>query len=162
MSGDINYEMICQSDLAEGLSEEQRRTLATVIETRELADGEILITEGYTDNCLYVLNSGKLEVTRKVAGGGEWITLAILREGDIAGELGFIDGTIHSATLRAVGKAKVFSLSRDALESLIDTHPRLVYEMMRTIIREVHKILMRMNQQYVEMNNYITKQHGRY
>jgi hypothetical protein len=34
--------------------------------------------------------------------------------------------------------------------------------MMQTIVQAVHQILRRMNAQYVEMSNYITKQHGRY
>jgi CRP/FNR family transcriptional regulator, cyclic AMP receptor protein len=33
---------------------------------------------------------------------------------------------------------------------------------MRAIVRTVHSILLRMNLQYVELTNYITKQHGRY
>ncbi|MFC1684630.1 cyclic nucleotide-binding domain-containing protein [Pseudomonadota bacterium] len=150
-----------RSSLAEGLTEEQCLNLAKIIETRELTDREALITEGQTDNCLYVIVEGRLEVTRDVS-GGEWLTLAVLKEGDFAGEMGFIDGTKHSATLRAMGETQVLTLSRDALESLIDTDPHAVYKLMQNIVRTVHKILMRMNQQYVEMNNYISKQHGRY
>jgi len=37
-----------------------------------------------------------------------------------------------------------------------------MYAVMRTILRTVHSILRRMNLQYVELSNYITKQHGRY
>ena len=33
---------------------------------------------------------------------------------------------------------------------------------MRAIVRSVHAILTRMNLEYVELTNYITKQHGRY
>ena len=31
-----------------------------------------------------------------------------------------------------------------------------------SLVRTVHAILLRMNLQYVELTNYITKQHGRY
>jgi len=33
---------------------------------------------------------------------------------------------------------------------------------MRAIVRRVHAIVLRMNLEYVELTNYITKQHGRY
>jgi CRP/FNR family cyclic AMP-dependent transcriptional regulator len=33
---------------------------------------------------------------------------------------------------------------------------------MRTIVRTVHTTLKRMNMQYIEMTNYISKSHGRY
>ena len=45
---------------------------------------------------------------------------------------------------------------------LLHEEPDLVYKVMRAIIRTVHGILRRMNAQYVEMQNYITRQHGRY
>ena len=76
--------------------------------------------------------------------------------------MGFIDGTDHSATLRALCDAEVYTLERPAFESLLDTHPALVYKVMRSIIRSVHSTLLRMNRQFVEMNNYIMKEHGRY
>lgn len=155
------YDSLRQSSLTSGLSDQQCQTLAKTVEIHQLKDHEVLISEGHTDNCLYIISSGRLEVTRNV-GGNEWVTLALLNPGEFAGEMGFVDGTSHSATLRATGKTEVFSLSRKALESLIDIDPHLVYELMRNIVRTVHKILTRMNQQYVEMNNYITKQHGRY
>ena len=158
---DSIYQALQQSSLSEGLTPEQCLNLARVVETRELADREVLISEGRTDSSLYAIVEGRLEVTRDVS-GGEWVTLAVLREGDLAGEMGFVDGIPHSATLRAMGDTRVLSLSREALESLIDTDPHVVYQLMQTIVRAVHKILTRMNQQFVEMNNYISKQHGRY
>jgi len=162
MNDSSNIESLKRSDIASGLSEEEVQILASKIEVLILADKDIMISEGHIDNRLFLIDHGRIEVTRNSQGGGDGITLAILKDGDFAGEMGFIDGSIHSATLRAMGEARVLSLSRDALESLIDTHPHLVYKLMQTIIRVVHKLMTKMNQQYVEMNNYITKQHGRY
>lgn len=93
---------------------------------------------------------------------GDHVTLQVFKPGDIVGELGFLDGNCHCASIISVGESEVLSLERDALESLLDEHPRLVYSVMRGIIRSVHAILTRMNLQYAEMNNYISKQHGRY
>jgi len=128
---------------------------------RDLKHDDPLIHEGQRDNSLHVIVDGMLAVT-KHTGGGDWLTLHILKAGELAGELGFLDGTEHTATLRAVGDTRVFSLERESLESLLEVRPRLVYEVMRNVVREVHGILRRMNTQYVEMTNYITKQHGRY
>ncbi|VAX11133.1 hypothetical protein MNBD_GAMMA26-1340 [hydrothermal vent metagenome] len=161
MNDSSNIESLKRSDITDGLSDEQCQVLADVIEIHNLKDGDVLISEGQTDSHLYIIDQGRIEVARAVQ-GGNWVTLAILRDGDFAGEMGFIDGSVHSATLRSMGDSRILSLSRDTLESLIDTNPHLVYKLMQTIIRVVHKILTRMNQQYVEMNNYISKQHGRY
>lgn len=130
-------------------------------EIRDLKDGEILIEEGKVDNRLHLVVDGNLAVTRKAA-GEDWVVLHVLRSGELAGELGFIDGQEHSATLRAIGPARVFSLERNRFESLLETNPLLVYRVMRAIIRGVHNTLRRMNVQQMEMTNYITRQHGRY
>jgi CRP/FNR family transcriptional regulator, cyclic AMP receptor protein len=67
-------------------------------------------------------------------------------------EMGFLDGKAHSGTLHAMGETQVCSLRRPALESLIDSHPLLVYKVMRAIVRSVHAILPRMNLEYVELS----------
>ncbi len=130
-------------------------------EIRDLKDGDILIEEGKVDNRLHVVIDGNVAVTRKTT-GEDWVVLHILRKGELAGELGFIDGQEHSATLRAIGPARVFSLERNRFESLLESNPLLVYRVMRAIIRGVHNTLRRMNVQQMEMTNYITRQHGRY
>ena len=78
------------------------------------------------------------------------------------GELGFIDGVEHSASLRALGNCELIRLERENFEKLLETDPDLTYKVMRAIVREVHRILRGMNTQYMEMSNYISKQHGRY
>ena len=161
MTGDANYEIVCMSPLGIELQQDDCRALAKVITTRKLVDGEVLMAEGSTDDSLHVIIGGRLAVTRSV-GGGDHVTLHVLKSGDFAGEMGFVDGKEHSATLRSVGATEVYTMKRQDFESLIETHPRLVYRVMRTIIRATHSNLLRMNQQFVEMSNYITKEHGRY
>ena len=148
------------SSICSELSDAECAILAGVVKRRALKNDEILIEEDQVDNCLYVVSSGALEVCRHT--GGDWISLHVLKSGDLAGELGFIDGQPHSASLRAIGPTEVFILERAAFESLLPGHPKVIYGVMRTILRTVHAILRRMNLQYIELSNYITKQHGRY
>lgn len=154
-------EMVRTSPLVAELNEEQKAILADLVTCRSLADGEVLLREGDVSNELHVIAAGGLAVTRDT-GNGDWVVIHVLRPRDLAGELGFLDDTEHSATLRAMGPTQVFSLRRDKLEGLLGTQPAIVYRVMRSIMREVHGILRRMNVQYVELTNYITKQHGRY
>jgi CRP-like cAMP-binding protein len=155
------YENVRSSPLAIELNDAQAQILAELVESRNLKDGDILIREGEVGNELHVIVAGHVAVTRE-SGNADWITLHVLRPRDLAGELGFLDDLEHSATLRAMGPTEIFSLKRDRLETLIDTQPRIVYLVMRAIVREIHGILRRMNIQHVELSNYISKQHGRY
>jgi CRP-like cAMP-binding protein len=158
---ELARKLVQNSRLGDELSSEQCDLLGKIITVRRLTDGEFLLYEGHKDNTLYVLVRGKLEVLRST-GGGDAVILHILKEGDMAGELGFIDGLEHSAALRASGECEVFGIERKTFESLIPQDPDLVYKTMRAIVRTVHGILRRMNIQYVELTNYIIKQHGRY
>jgi CRP/FNR family cyclic AMP-dependent transcriptional regulator len=161
MNARPNPEAIAAPPFGAELDPADRTALAGIMTARQLADGEVLIEEGHVDDALYLVAGGALAVTRN-SGGGSWVTLQLLRKGDIAGEMGFIDGREHSATLRAVGATEIYSLRRKDLESLLDSHPKMVYRVMRAIMRTVHAILLRMNVEFVELNNYIMKQHGRY
>ena len=156
-----NAQTILESPLGSELSEAQASALSEKIAVFCLKDGDFLLEEGHTDELLYVVIEGKLEVV-KCVGGGDCVTLQLLHAGDMAGELGFVDGLTHTAGLRAVGNCVIFGLSRTHLEDFLKTDPEVTYKIMRAIMRTVHGILRRMNIQFVEMQNYISKQHGRY
>jgi CRP/FNR family cyclic AMP-dependent transcriptional regulator len=149
------------SQLATELSHEQTGTLADTLAFRDLQPGEVLVKEGTSDNHLYVIVRGALGVVKSV-GTAEEVTFFALGAGDLVGELSFIDGTRHYASLVAIGPTRVFGLEREKLESLLPSHPEIVYRVMRTIVRAVHQIQRRLSMQSVELTNYIYKQHGKY
>ena len=128
---------------------------------RELADGDFLIKDGASDDALHVILMGKVEVVKRT-GTGEFASIAVLREGELAGELSFVDGTPHTVGLRALCDTHVLTLSREAFEGIIVSEPQLVYKVMRAVVRSAHRIVHRMNTEFVELSNYIFKQHGRY
>lgn len=61
-----------------------------------------------------------------------------------------------------MGEAGVISFDRERVEALLLDQPWIVYRLMQAIVQAAHQILRRMNVQYIEMANYVTKQHGRY
>jgi len=153
--------LVLQSSLGAELSQEEAAALGDIMSPRDLADGDFLISEGIADDSLHVLLGGKLEVV-KHAGADETVSLAVLREGDLAGELSFVDGAVHTVGLRALCDSRVLTLTRERFESIVDENPQLVYKVMRAVARSAHRIVHRMNYEFVELNNYIFKQHGRY
>jgi len=154
-------ELVLQSALGTELSEEDAALLCGLMKSRTLADGDFLIVEGSADDSLHVLLKGKLEVVKRT-GADELASIAILRDGDLAGELSFIDGGDHTVGLRALCESEVLSLTREDFENVVDDNPQLVYKVMRAVARSAHRIVHRMNNEFVELSNYIFKQHGRY
>lgn len=154
-------DLVSGSVLGGELSSAQCAALAALVKVRHVAPGEYLIEEGASDDSLHVVVEGALEVV-KSAGPGQPASLAVLRPRDLAGEMSFIDGTRHQTGLRAIAASKVLSLERRDFESLLGKDPELVYKVMRAVMRAAHELMHRMNFQYIELSNYIFKQHGRY
>ena len=154
-------ELVLGSSLGAELSQDEAGALASLMSRRELEDGEFLIDEGATDDSLHVLLVGKLEVVKRT-GADETASLAILRAGALAGELSFVDGAVHTVGLRALCDSQVLSLKRADFENIVADNPQLVYKVMRAVARSAHRIVHRMNYEFIELSNYIFKQHGRY
>jgi CRP/FNR family cyclic AMP-dependent transcriptional regulator len=157
----VSAATIRESPLGLDLSDAQCAALADVAGLVGLEAGHILLEEGHVDENLYVVSSGSLEVI-KPTGNAESVTLQLLHSGDMAGILGFVDGVPHSAGIRALTPCELITIGRSDLEGMLTKHPEVVYQVMRAVVRTAHRILAKMNTQFVEMSNYITQQHGRY
>ena len=157
----VVVKQIVDTQLGAELSEEEARKLAGLMSVRELKGGDYLIEEGTADDALHVMVEGNLEVVKRTAANGT-ASIAIVREGHLAGELSFIDGSPHTVGLRALCDSTVISLPRESFESIVEDNPLLVYKVMRAVARSAHKIMHQMNDEFIELSNYIFKQHGRY
>ena len=149
------------SRLAVELTDEQTRSLAERFSFRNLNQGDVLVPEGASDSHLYVIVSGAISIVMN-AGTTEAVTLITLTQGDLVGELSFLDETKHYGTLVAEGPTRVLGLEREDLEALLPVEPQLVYRAMRAVVRTVHAFQRRLLMQSVELANYMYKQHGRY
>ncbi len=149
------------SRLAYGLNADQVAVLAGVLRLQTCQPNDVLAREGTVDNHLYAIVDGSLSIVKHL-GEEDEETLVTLNAGDFVHELGFLDSKERYATLRAASAAHVLVLERERLESLIDTHPRVLYAVMRSILRTGHSVQTKMAVQAAELTNYIVKQHGRY
>jgi len=151
------------STITEELNDAEVDILGGLFEVRDFKAGDIITkpTDTTFDN-LFILAHGDIEV--KIVSGGEETTIHVLKPGDLAGIITFVGGPAshHSATLYAVGDTKVLSLQRAMFETLINSHPMIVYKVMRGVVRNLHGIVRRINVQSSELSNYIFRTHGRY
>jgi CRP-like cAMP-binding protein len=151
------------SPVTEELSDAEVEILAELFEVQEYKSGDVIVkpNDVQHDN-LYILASGDIEV--KIESTEEKTTIHVLKPGDLAGMITFAGGAASqiSATLYAIGPTKVLSMQRLKFESLLNSHPWLVYRVMRGIIRNMHGIVRRVNSESSELSNYIYKTGGRY
>jgi len=149
------------STITEELSDAEVAILASLFELQDYRGGTFIVKQGdeLPDN-LYILAHGDIEV--KFRSGTQESTIHILKPGDLAGIINFVGGAQSSATLCAVGDTKVLSLERAKFETLINSHPMIVYKVMRGVVRNVHGIVRRVNSETAELSNYIYRTRGRY
>ena len=154
-------EALRTSPIGRGLSAEQSQVLAGLVSLQSSQRGDVLGQEGAVDDRLLAIVDGSIAVVSHRGTPGETV-LATLHAGDLAHELGFLDGTPRNFSLVAAEPVRVLVLTRGVLESLVDSHPRILYEVMCAIVRAAHRVQARLSLQAVELMNYVFKQHGRY
>ncbi|SIN87176.1 Cyclic nucleotide-binding domain-containing protein [Sulfurivirga caldicuralii] len=157
MSQQADAEIIKQSVLGQDLSDQDAQLLATITRHQTLNAGDVLYQEGDQDNTLYVIVSGKVAVGKDE--GGRWVDIATLKEGAIAGEMAFVDGSPHTLTLKALKSTEVITIKREDFESLVENAPVTCYHIMRAIIRNGHRLQKEMNARFLEMSRFIQNQY---
>jgi len=153
-------QILANSSLGGELDADECQTLAARMNLLSLQAGETLINEDEERCTLFVLARGRLCVCKTVGGVEE--TVYQMRPGECAGTRAFVDGKPRRAALRAEGPVSVLTLEPEDFDALVETHPRLVFKVMRAIFRITHSNLMRMNLESAEMRNYLLKSGGRY
>ena len=79
------------------IEERDFRRILKFSDIRQYKAGETILAEGSYDNWIYFLISGKVRISK----AGEEISF-LQRTGDLFGEMGVIDGSARSASVRAV------------------------------------------------------------
>jgi CRP-like cAMP-binding protein len=97
---------------------EHRKQLIERFRQREVPSGEVILREGQSGDGLYVVLQGRMRVTLADR------PLAVLREGDLFGEISLLSRGAATATVTAEGPAKLLRLPKEAFMELISTHPQ--------------------------------------
>ena len=108
--------------------------------TVEYEDGELILMEGgESDRDIYVLMEGQAKVTKETDKGQ--VTLALLEEGDIFGEVSFLAQRVgaRSATIAARGKVKIGILDHEKLSGEYKALSPLFQQMLRELAERFSK-----------------------
>jgi CRP-like cAMP-binding protein len=101
-------------------------------------DGQTIVRQGDTGDCMYVVQEGEVEVLRE--DNGESVRLAILEAGDFFGEMALFDHDVRSATVRAMGEARVLTVDRRTLLRRFQEDPSLALRIVDGLIHRVREL----------------------
>ncbi len=104
------------------LPEHERFELLRRFSFRALKAGEPALTEGQLSPGLFLVLAGELMVRKVDPAGGE-VSLGVLREGDIAGEISLLTGLKATATVMATRKSATAFLPRESFSELLTAFP---------------------------------------
>ena len=101
-------------------------------------DGEDIIKQGDSGNCMYIIQSGEVEVLRD--DNGKKVRLALRKEGDFFGEMALFSKELRSATIRALGDARILTVDRKNLLKSIQKDPSLAFRIIETLSKRVRDL----------------------
>ncbi len=101
-------------------------------------NGEVIIRQGEADDCMYVLQSGQVEVVR--AKNGKEVQLAVCSEGDFIGEMAIFQREVRSATVRALGETSVLVLQKTTFLRQVHEDPSLAFRMLQRMSHRIREL----------------------
>ena len=115
-------ELLAEVPLFSLLEEEARGALAARVERFTAPEGSMLFTRGDPGDCLYIVQSGEVEIFFK-NDTGERIVLETARAGDFFGEISLLDAGPRTAAALATQDLEAVVVGRDELNAFLLHHP---------------------------------------
>jgi CRP/FNR family transcriptional regulator, cyclic AMP receptor protein len=113
------------------------------MERKMFRKGDVIIEKGSHDTCVYIIESGKVEVSDLV--NDKKIVFGILVKGQIFGEMGLVEDQPRSATVTAVEDVQLAELSRDSFNELFEKKPKVLLPIIKALferLRTTNKMLI--------------------
>ena len=111
---------------------------------RVYQDGEIIVNQGKPGDCMYVIQSGTVEVFRSEE--GTETRLSVLGEGDFFGEVPLIERENRWATVRAKGEVRVLTVDKRTFYARVSQDPTLMFRILETLSYRVRQLDVRVAQ----------------
>jgi CRP/FNR family cyclic AMP-dependent transcriptional regulator len=102
------------------------------------ADGDVIIRQGDEGDCMYVIQSGVVEVSQRVE--GKDVTIATRGEGEFFGEMSIFEREVRMATVRALGPVRVITVDRKNLMRRIQEDPSLAFRLLQTMSSRLREL----------------------
>jgi CRP/FNR family transcriptional regulator, cyclic AMP receptor protein len=118
---------LTSSELFAALDEEALARVAARATTVQLDRNDTLFNEGDEADDLYVLLSGRVAIAKRSPDGRESL-VALMKPGDLFGEMPLFDDERRSASVRALERSEVARVPFDAVRAELEARPGLLWD----------------------------------
>jgi len=129
--------LLSMVDILGPLSEEQMEDLAKRAPDTFLEEGDVLYSPEEGVERLFILKEGRVQCYEVNAEGDE-ITLSVIEDGNIFGEMALTGQSLKGLYVRALTPSTVVSLRREELEKLIMKKPEVGLRLVRDLAERLH------------------------
>ncbi len=98
----------------------------------------MIVSQGEVGDCMYVVQGGAVEVVQSTETGEQH--LALLEAGDFFGEMAVFEKEVRSATVRAVGEARVLKVDKKTLLRRVKEDPLLAVNILQTLSQRIRQL----------------------
>jgi CRP-like cAMP-binding protein len=102
--------------------------------------GAKIIEEGTLSDCAYIIESGRVQVSKTMSNGEEQV-IGILEENDIFGEMSLIDSLPRSATVLALEDCTISVMTPEIFNSLSKHSPEALMPILKILASRLRKVL---------------------
>jgi CRP/FNR family transcriptional regulator, cyclic AMP receptor protein len=124
--------MLADSELFSHLSPPELKASAHYFGVNKIAADEVIFNEGDNGSFMCILHSGNIAVI-KANQNEDPVEMFKLGHGRAFGEMAVLDGERRSATCRATEDSILLTLSKEALDQMLEEHPRIGARVIRAI-----------------------------
>ena len=100
--------------------------------------GEIIVHQGETGNCMYVIQEGDVDVLKEE--NGVQTVVDTMHTGDIFGEMAIIEHTVRSSTVRASTAARVLTIDKKTFIRRVQEDPSLALSVLKIMSQRVRNL----------------------
>jgi CRP/FNR family cyclic AMP-dependent transcriptional regulator len=137
MSLEEEIRLLSMVDILGPLSDEEMEDLAKQSPDTFLEQGDVLYGPQDGAERLFILKKGRVQLY-EVDRGGEEITLSVIEDGNVFGEMALTAQNLKGLYVRALVPSTVVSLRREHLEDLIMKKPEVGLRLVRELAEKLH------------------------
>lgn len=103
------------------------------------ADGEVIVRQGESGDCMFTLQEGRLEVLSHQEGRGD-VRIGVMEAGAIFGEMAIFEREVRSVTVRALGEVRVLTLDKKNFLRRVQEDPSLAFNLLRMMSQRIRRL----------------------
>ncbi len=139
--------------LFKSLTDEELSILQVKLKRVEFKAGDTIIEEGEVDDTMYIFESGKVKITRKLTLkiGTRWgeaekaMDILDAKQVSFFGEMSLVTGAPRSATITAITDCVLYTLSSKDLKEIAEKYPSIGYKIMEEIATVLAERVRKLN-----------------